>query len=40
MIWIKQHWPAILASIGFGVLMGIAVVLVTEHWEWVRGTLR
>ncbi len=37
---LKRQWPAIIASIGFGALMMIAVELVINNWEWVRGTLR
>jgi len=40
MTFIKQHWPAILASIGFVVLMSVAAWLVVGHWGWVRGTLK
>lgn len=40
MTFLKQHWPAILASIGFVVLIGVSAWLVVEYWEWVRGTLK
>jgi len=36
--WFKEQWPAIVASLGFGALAAIALILVVNHWEYIKHT--
>ena len=36
--YLKQHWPAILASLCFGALMTIALKLVINNWDYIKTT--
>lgn len=36
----KEHWPAILASLGFGSLLAIGLELVISNWEYIKTTFK